>query len=111
MSEQWCVSRAECFGCCKEWTAVHPLSAGNLDCPECGSDDTARFETEGKETSMSGYKTYVQGDRVMFKIGVQSFAIDYDPEDEKEIRKEEALEWMRHLLDKALWNLSKGEQG
>jgi len=60
---------------------------------------------------MSEYETYIQGDRVMFKVGVQSFAIDYTPEDENEIGKEEALEWMRHLLDKALWKLSKGEQG
>jgi len=59
---------------------------------------------------MSDYKTYIQGDRVMFQIGVQSFAIDYDPKDEKEISKEEALEWMRHMLDKALWSLSNGEQ-
>ena len=44
MSEQWCVSQAECFSCGKEWTAVHPLGADNLECPECGNDDTARFE-------------------------------------------------------------------
>jgi hypothetical protein len=39
---------------------------------------------------------------------VQSFTIDYDPSVEDEIDADEALEWMRHMLEKALWQLSQG---
>ena len=48
--EQWCVSRAECFVCGYEWTAVHPLGIGSLECDQCGSYDTARFDVEEGET-------------------------------------------------------------
>ncbi len=53
---------------------------------------------------MIDYETYVQRDQVHFRIGVQTFTIDYDPEG-----SEEALEWMRHMLEKALLKLAKGE--
>jgi len=48
--EQWCVSNAECLVCGYEWAAVHPLGADNLECPRCGSYDTARFDVEEGET-------------------------------------------------------------
>lgn len=46
IDDQWCVSQSECFECGKEWTAVHPLDVSNLECPECRSHDTARFEPD-----------------------------------------------------------------
>jgi hypothetical protein len=58
---------------------------------------------------MSDYKTYIEGDRVKFSISMQTFTIDYKPCDDDEIESEEALEWMRHKLEKALHNLSRGE--
>jgi len=48
--EQWCVSSAECFVCGYKWTAVHPLGADNLECSQCDSYDTARFDVEEGET-------------------------------------------------------------
>jgi Zn finger protein HypA/HybF involved in hydrogenase expression len=43
IDELWLGIPAECLDCGKEWVAVFPLGAGDLECPQCGSDNTVRF--------------------------------------------------------------------
>jgi hypothetical protein len=44
--------------------------------------------------------------KLMFKIGVQSFTLDYTPEDEPEMSAGQQAEWMRSMLEKALNTLA-----
>ena len=44
MMDLWTTAKAECLDCGKEWQAVYPLAAGNLECPKCRGANTIRGE-------------------------------------------------------------------
>lgn len=41
----WCSGTAECLDCGREWVAVWPLAADDLECPDCGSQNTVREDS------------------------------------------------------------------
>lgn len=43
----WCAGLAQCLDCGRKWTAVWPLGAEALECPECGGDNTDRDAVTG----------------------------------------------------------------
>lgn len=42
LTEPYAVGEAECNDCRKKWTAVWPLDADDLECPQCGGFNTER---------------------------------------------------------------------
>jgi hypothetical protein len=52
------------------------------------------------------WKTYIVDGRVSFRIGNQSFRLDFHPDDDKGMTKPDHLEWMRSMLDHALCKLA-----
>jgi hypothetical protein len=48
------------------------------------------------------FTVYIYNKKLMFSVGVQSFTIDYTPEDEENIGSQEQLEWMKLMLEQAL---------
>ncbi len=42
IDELWAAMPSECMDCGHKWVAVFPLAAADLECPECGSDNTFR---------------------------------------------------------------------
>jgi Zn finger protein HypA/HybF involved in hydrogenase expression len=49
IDELWCAMPSQCLDCGKEWVAVFPLAAADIECPECGSDNTVRgFDDDEK---------------------------------------------------------------
>ena len=56
---------------------------------------------------MAKYSTEISDGQVKFTIGVQTFTIDYDVEDERGYTAEEQLEWMRQQVEYALGQLGE----
>lgn len=56
---------------------------------------------------LPAFDVFIDNDRVKFKIGVQTFSIDYEPEDDDEnsMAKREQLIWMAGQLKHALLRL------
>jgi hypothetical protein len=52
------------------------------------------------------FKTFVKDEQVGFTIGVQSFRLAYEPDEETGVKAEQ-LEWMRNMLDQALKSLTE----
>lgn len=47
--EMWCSGPCECISCGHEWGGAWPLDCADLECPECGSEDTVRDGFQGAE--------------------------------------------------------------
>ena len=56
------------------------------------------------------WETTIEHGKVWFRIGCQSFSLDYQPENTKDMTAEDQLEWMRKLLQHALEDLARGEE-
>jgi hypothetical protein len=52
------------------------------------------------------FKTFVADEQVCFTIGVQSFRLDYEPDEETGVKAKQ-LEWMRSMLEEALQALAE----
>ena len=52
------------------------------------------------------WETAIEDGRVQFRIGCQSFTLDYKPEDTEDMSAADQLKWMRKLLQHALENLA-----
>lgn len=48
------------------------------------------------------YKVYIQNEKLKFSVGVQTFTIDYAPEDEENFSAQDQLERMKLMLEQAL---------
>lgn len=66
---------------------------GHCSCIECVMEPVA-------------WKTYIVAGCIKFQIGNQSFRLDFHPNDEEWMTKQEHLEWMRSMLDHALGQLA-----
>ena len=51
IDELWCYCPSECLDCGKQWVAVFPLAAADLECPWCYSDNTVRGHEPIEEDS------------------------------------------------------------
>ena len=56
---------------------------------------------------MAGYSTEISGGKVKFTIGFQTFTIDYEPHDDRDLTTEEQLEWIRQQVEYALKQLGE----
>ena len=73
-------------------------------------DELVDLRTDERRTGISKleYATFIEAGQVKFHVGVQGFTLDYKG-DEDDLSA--SLEWMRQMLQDAIDNLAKGEQG
>jgi hypothetical protein len=73
-----------------------------INCPRCGHCCPGTAE----QAQPVAWRTEVKHGRLYFHIGVQSFPIDYQPEDEQEWSAGDSMAWMEKRLHEALSNLA-----